>query len=398
LEKAEKTADAVQFIGFNLGLLSLKFYTMRGKLLATVLFTWFMETVSSQDTGYYKVTNDRFQLTVKGASHFASLALKCAIKEYPNKPSNVMEGDSDIAGPQKLHPAFYGCFDWHSSVHGHWMLVRLLKNYPGMTEAGHIREVINGNISEKNIAAETEYFAKPINKTFERTYGWAWLLKLAEELHTWNDPDAKRWEKNLESLTNLIIKRFMEFLPKQTYPIRQGMHPNTAFGLVFAYDYAKTLGNNELLRLVNKRSRDYFLKDTIASLAWEPNGADFLSPSLEEADLMRRVLTRSEFKNWFNRFFKELIIRKPKNILAPAIVSDRTDLQIVHLDGLNLSRAWCMSSIAKTLGPKYPLYSVLMRSAKKHLESALPNIANGNYSGEHWLASFAVYALSATGE
>ena len=367
---------------------------MKLKLLAILISVFVVQNVFCQENGFYKVVNDRFILTAKGASHFASLALKCALKEYPNKPSNVMEGDSDIAGPQKLHPAFYGCFDWHSSVHGHWMLVRLLKLYPGMEGADNIRQTLDKNLSEKNIVEEAGYFAKPINKTFERTYGWAWELKLAEELHTWNDPDARKWEKNLQPLTDLIVKNFMEFLPKQTYPIRQGMHPNTAFGMVFAYDYAKTMGNNNLLQLLNKRSIDYFSKDTIAALQWEPNGADFLSPSLEEADLMRRVLPKPEFVKWFNRFFKELILVRPKNILEPAVVSDRSDLQIVHLDGLNLSRAWCMFSIARVLGKEYPLYSLLMSSARKHLESAIPNIANGNYSGEHWLASFAVYALS----
>jgi hypothetical protein len=335
-----------------------------------------------------------YQLTEQGASHFVTLALKCTLQPYPNKPGNTIESDSDQLGPRQLHPAFYGCFDWHSTVHGHWMMVRLLKLFPHLPEASRIRAVLDENLTEKNILAERDYFARPINKSYERTYGWAWLLKLSEELHGWDDADARRWEKNLQPLTDLIIQRFLEFLPKQTYPIRQGMHPNTAFGMILAYDYARTLQNDSLLHMIERRSRDYFLQDTSASLAWEPNGADFLSPSLEEADLMRRVLTPGAFRHWFDRFLKDLIRRRPKNILEPATVSDRTDLQIVHLDGLNLSRAWCMKGIAKALGPGHSLYKPLLQSAALHLRSALPNIANGNYGGEHWLASFAVYALS----
>ena len=369
--------------------------TLMIKNFYLLFFLFLFKNALCQDTAQYRLNLEGgFELTPAGASHFAALALKCTQKEYPNKPGNTLESDSDKLSPQQMHPAFYGCYDWHSCVHGHWMLVRLLKLFPNMPEAAHIRDVISQSITEKNIQGEAAYFAKSVNKSYERTYGWAWLLKLVQELHTWKDADARRWEKNLQPLTDIIVQRYMEFLPKQTYPIRQGMHPNTAFGLVFAWDYAKTFGNNDLLGMVAKRSKDYFLKDTIASLAWEPNGADFLSPSLEEADLMRRVLSKPEFAKWFNQFFKELIARKPKNILEPAIVSDRTDLQIVHLDGLNLSRAWCMFAIAKALGNQHPMYRVLMRSAKTHLLSALPNIANGNYSGEHWLASFAVYAIS----
>jgi hypothetical protein len=335
-----------------------------------------------------------YRLTSQGASHFVSLALKCTVQAYPNKPGNTIESDSDVLAPARLHPAFYGCFDWHSTVHGHWMMVRLLKLFADLPEGPRIRAVLDRNLTAPNILAERDYFAKAINKSYERTYGWAWLLKLAEELHGWDDADARRWERNLQPLTDLIIQRFLEFLPKQTYPIRQGMHPNTAFGLVLAFDYAKALGNDSLLHVVTRRSKDYFLKDTSASLAWEPNGADFLSPSLVEADLMRRVLTPAAFTRWFDRFLKDLIVKRPKNILEPATVSDRTDLQIVHLDGLNLSRAWCMKGIAKALGEHHVLYRTLLRSAALHLRSALPNIANGNYGGEHWLASFAVYALA----
>lgn len=337
----------------------------------------------------------RFALTEKDASHFAALALRCVQKEYPNKLNNTLEAASDLQTPRALHPAFYGCYDWHSTVHGHWMLVKLLKLFPSLPEAAIVRNAIDQNLSAPNILTERAYFAQKLNATFERTYGWAWLLKLAEELHTWNDAQGRQWEKNLQPLTDLIVQRFVEFLPKQTYPIRQGMHPNTAFALAFAFDFARTTGNTQLESLIRSRSRDYFLNDRNAPTSWEPNGADFLSPTLEEGDLMRRVLPAADFRIWLKRFLKDFAKTKPANMLRPATVSDRSDLQIVHLDGLNLSRAWCMAGIARTLGASDPLSSLLLRAARLHLASALPNITSGEYSGEHWLASFAVYALSA---
>ncbi|MBE7177393.1 MAG: DUF2891 domain-containing protein, partial [Mucilaginibacter polytrichastri] len=292
------------------------------------------------------------------------------------------------------HPSFYGCLDWHSSVHGHWMLVKLLRDFPEMPEAKQIREALNQNLEAQRILAEKAYFDKPINATFERTYGWVWLLKLALELHSWNTAESRQWEQNLQPLTDLIIERYMAFLPKQTYPIRQGMHPNTAFGLTFAYDYAQATHNAKFQAMIEKRGRDYFGQDTEAPLKWEPNGADFLSPSLEEADLMRRLMPKAEFSTWLNRFLPAFAEKAPKNMLEPAVVGDRADMQIVHLDGLNLSRAWCMLAIAKNIGENSPVGALFMRSAKTHLDAALPHIASGEYGGEHWLASFAVYALA----
>ncbi len=340
-----------------------------------------------------KASTQELRLTRAVAEQLAAYPLKCVVQEYPNKPSNILEKPEDALGPQQMHPAFYGCFDWHSSVHGHWMLVRLLKKFPDLSNAGMIRQVLKQNLDAANIEKERAYFALPINATFERMYGWAWLLKLAEELHTWNDPEGRQWEKNLQPLTDLIIKRTAAFLPKQTYPIRQGMHPNTAFALAFVYDYANTTRNDTLKKIVEQRSRDYFLKDAKAPVEWEPSGSDFLSPALEEADLMRRVLSKTEFRQWINNFFPGIVETKPANILKPVLVADRTDLQLVHLDGLNFSRAWCMFGIAQALDRSDPLHNLFVQSAHEQLSAAFPNIASGHYGGEHWLASFMLYAL-----
>ena len=231
-------------------------------------------------------------------------------------------------------------------------------------------------------------------QSFERTYGWAWLLKLAEEIHGWDDPDAKQWSKNLKPLAETVVARYLAFLPKQTYPIRGGVHPNTAFGLTFALDYARAIGDKSLRQLIEARSRDYFAKDAEIPAKWEPDGSDFLSPSLTEADLMRRVLPPAEFHAWFRRFLPDLAKGEPKSLLMPATVSDRTDPLIVHLDGLNLSRAWCMRGIAGALAPDDPARKVLVEAAARHAEAALRHVTSGDYVGEHWLASFATYLLS----
>ncbi|TDH26586.1 DUF2891 domain-containing protein [Segetibacter sp. 3557_3] len=360
-----------------------------------VIVPWMLAILSTAGLAQSSNNNavKELSLTKAVAEQLAAYPLKCVVQEYPNKPSNILEKPADAQGPQQMHPAFYGCFDWHSSVHGHWMLVRLLKKFPDLSNAALIRQVLNQNLSAANIEKERQYFALPINATYERMYGWAWLLKLAEELHTWNDAQAKQWEKNLQPLTDLIIKRTAAFLPKQTYPIRQGMHPNTAFALAFVHDYANTTNNDTLKRIVELRSRDYFLKDTKAPLEWEPSGSDFLSPALEEADLMRRVLSRAEFKTWINNFLPRIAETKPANILKPIAVTDRTDLQLVHLDGLNFSRAWCMFGIAQALPKTDPLHKLFVQSAHGQLSAAFPNIASGHYGGEHWLASFMLYAL-----
>jgi hypothetical protein len=333
-------------------------------------------------------------LNEKQASHFAALALKCVAREFPNKPEHVINNSSEVKSPKSLHPAFYGCYDWHSSVHGHWMLIRLLKLFPNLPEATLIRSALDANLTAQNIHAEVAYMQQPNRQSFERTYGWAWALKLAEELQTWSDADGKRWLRNLQPLADLIAKSYRNFLPKQTYPIRTGVHPNTAFGLAFALDYAKTSGDRELESTLNERSRTYFAEDVNYPGGWEPGGEDFFSAALMEADLMRRVMKPREFATWFRRFLPGVAKGNPSALLTPAIVTDRSDPKLVHLDGLNLSRAWCMRSIATALPANDPARRVLAAAAEKHASAALAHVASGDYAGEHWLASFAVFLLS----
>jgi hypothetical protein len=333
-------------------------------------------------------------LTQEQASAFAKLALKGIGREFPNKPDHVLNDAADAKPPRAMHPAFYGSFDWHSSVHGHWLLVRLLRLFPDLPERAQIRAILAEHLTKGNLDVEAEYFAQPNRQSFERTYGWAWLLKLAEELGDWDDSDAKQWLRNLEPLTTIVEKRYLDFFPKQTYPIRTGVHPNTAFGLAFALDYARSVKNQPLIELIEERSRTYFAADAAYPAAWEPGGEDFFSPSLMEADLMRRVLSPDEFRAWLYRFLPGVDKGEPRTLLTPATVSDRSDPKIVHLDGLNLSRAWCMRSIASALPSDDPARKILADSAALHADSALNHVASGNYAGEHWLASFAVYLLS----
>ena len=339
-------------------------------------------------------SNSQMRLTETEASHFAALALKCVSREYPNKPEHVINQSDDVKSPKVLHPAFYGCYDWHSSVHGHWMLVRLLKNFPNLKESSQIRAALNANLTVPNLLAEAAYMKQPNRQSFERTYGWAWLLKLAEEVHSWDDTDGDAWADNLQPLVDVIVNNYKTFLPKQNYPIRTGVHPNTAFGLAFAIDYARAIGDREFEKLLDERSRAYFGKDADYPAAWEPGGEDFFSPALMEADLMRRVLKPDEFAKWFEQFLPGAARSTPPAVLEPAVVTDRTDPKLVHLDGLNLSRAWCMRSIAQALPANSSTRRVLSDAADKHARAALAHVASGDYAGEHWLASFAVFLLT----
>jgi hypothetical protein len=333
-------------------------------------------------------------LSRANASAFARLALGGAKKEYPNKPGHVLVDDADAKTPKNLHPAFYGCYDWHSAVHGHWMLAHLLRKFPDLPEVAEIRAVLGANLTPENIAAEVAYFERKEEKSFERPYGWTWLLKLALELHGWDDADARKWSAAVKPLADLIAVRYVEHFPKQTYPIRSGVHPNTAFGFAFAHDYARAVGDRKLQTLIEERAKAYYAKDVDAPARWEPDGSDFLSPSLCEADLMRRVLPQAEFRDWFHKYLPRAATGEPKSLFEPAIVTDRADPQLVHLDGLNLSRAACLRGIASALPADDPARKVLAASASKHAEAALKHVASGDYAGEHWLASFAVWMLA----
>ena len=328
------------------------------------------------------------ELNLNQANKLAQLPLNCIAVEFPNKLGQTLADETELATPKELHPSFYGCFDWHSAVHGHWSVVSLLKEFPDLEQRELAIQLLQNNLSKENINQEVAYFSKDHNKSFERTYGWAWLLKLTEELHTWNDPLARELESNLQPLTEKIVELYLEFLPKLNYPVRVGEHSNTAFGLSFALDYANTFGHNQLADLIKIRSKYFYQNDVDCPLIWEPSGFDFLSPCLEEAALMKRVLDKDEFKNWLKNFLPQLYDTDFK--LEPGLVSDRTDGKLVHLDGLNFSRAWCLYIISKDITE----LSHLNLIAQNHINHSLPNIFEDSYEGGHWLGSFALYALN----
>jgi len=327
-------------------------------------------------------------LTPETAQKLAQLPLKCIDQEYPNKLGQVLNNDQELKSPAELHPVFYGCFDWHSAVHGHWTLVKLLKEFPTLPQSDSIRHLLKNRITAEKIQQETAYFDLDNNHNYERTYGWAWLLKLSEELHTWDDPLARELEQNLQPLSQMIAQKLGVYLNKLQYPIRVGTHGNTAFALSFAYDYAQAVNDTQLKNIIEKRSRDFFLKDKNCPINWEPSGHDFLSPCLEEVDLMRRILPQDEFMQWIQQFLPEL--KKPDFYLSPGIVADRKDGHLVHLDGLNFSRAWVFYGLAR----QYPAFQHLIPLANEHVNHSLPNLTGDSYEGGHWLGSFAVYALS----
>ena len=328
------------------------------------------------------------ELTLEEANKLAKLPLECINVQYPNKLNQTLSGKDELGEPKELHPAFYGCFDWHSSVHGHWALVNLLKRFPNLKRAEEIKEALQTSLSAENIQGEVNYFTNKEEDSYERTYGWAWLLKLAEALHTWDDPAARQMEQNLQPLTNLINEKFKEFLPKLNYPIRVGEHTNTAFALVLAYDYAVATGKEDLKMLIEKRAKDFYLNDDNCPLTWEPSGFDFLSPCFSEIDIMRRVLPENAFRLWMEDFMPQL---KEKDFtLEVAEVSDRTDGKLVHLDGLNFSRAWVLYGLAKQFPKRY---GHLKPIANNHLAQSFPNLVGDTYEGGHWLGTFALYAL-----
>lgn len=337
----------------------------------------------------YKEQHGKYILTAEGASHLAQLPLKCMQQEFPYKTGITFSDTTLITKPKAYHPAFYGCFDWHSSVHGHWMLVRLLKLYPELPEADEIRTKLKANLSAENIAQEVALFKLDAQKGFERTYGWAWLLQLQKELLTWEDPLGTELSNHLAPLAKQLGDLYIDYLPKMNYPIRVGEHSNLAFGLTLAYDYAKEVKNDSLLNSVQETALRFYKEDKGCPIDWEPGGSDFLSPCLEEADLMSRILPPESYQKWIRAFLPGLFNKQ--TTLLPGTVSDRSDGKLVHLDGLNLSRAWCLYGIAHHTAKNN---AHLLQLANEHLSAALPHVASGDYMGEHWLASFAVYALT----
>ena len=327
------------------------------------------------------------QLTLEQANNLAQLPLHCIETEYPNKMGHVTASPTDQKRPTVQHPVFYGCFDWHSAVHGYWSAVTLLKNFPELEQREELLLKIHNNLTTENIAVEVAYFNTKNNTSFERTYGWAWLLKLQQELDSWDSVEGEKFSEILQPLTDVIVSRYMEYLPKLNYAIRVGEHSNTAFGMAFAHDYAVHSQNNDFKNSIESRARDFYLKDSDCPISWEPSGYDFLSPCLEEVDIMRRILPETAFHNWIKEFLPG--IESGTLDIEIGKVSDRTDGKLVHIDGLNLSRAWVLYGLAA----QYPQYSNLTETADAHITNTLPNLVADDYAGGHWLGSFAIYAL-----
>ena len=327
------------------------------------------------------------ELHLDQAKKIFELPTHCISVEYPNKLGNVLGSDADLKTPKQLRPIFYGCFDWHSSVHGFWSIVKLMKNFPELDQNNQVRNELNQLITAENVAVEMAFFNDKNNKNFERTYGWAWLLQLQMELNHWQDKDAQIWAKNLRPLSDLIIVRYKEYLPKLVYPIRTGTHDNTAFGLSLAIDYARSVNDKTFEKVIIDNANRLYLKDKSCNIAFEPSGSDFLSACLEEALLMSKIHPHDEYKKWLKGFLPQL--QKKNFDLKPGVVSDRTDGHLVHLDGLNFSRATALYQIEH----KLPELKHLNKIAQNHLNYSLNNITNDDYMGSHWLGTFALYAL-----
>ena len=332
-------------------------------------------------------------------SRFARLALDNIPREFPNKPSHVMTGPTSILRPREMHPVFFGSFDWHSSVHGHWMLVRLAKLRPEAPVVAKIRQLLDKQLTAEKLQQETAYFDIKEHRSFERMYGWAWTLRLAAELHAWDDPDAQRWAANLAPLEKRFVALTKDYLPKLTYPIRAGVHRDTAFALGQMLDYARIVDDREFATTITAYSRKKYSRDHDYPARYEPSGQDFFSQAWNEADLMRRVLAPDDFSAWLEQFLPGLTEENSDTatLLTPVIVSDVSDPKIVHLAGLNLSRAWTQQGVLSALPDNDPRRLVLERSIAAHTKAGLDYVFSGQYEGEHWLATFAVYLLTEAG-
>ena len=347
-------------------------------------------------------------LTPNVASQFARAALGHVTREFPNMLHHMLASADDAKTPRLLHPIFFGSLDWHSCVHGYWLLARILREFPTLPEAKEIAELFSAQITRDNVAAELKYLEPSTRGTFERPYGWAWLLMLSAELErhrskepsqialeeaTWPQTERRSYAETLAPLTAAFVKRFFDFLPKATYPVRVGTHFNTAFAIALTTEYAEVSANDSLRDLLKEKATAWYGNDADCQ-AWEPSGDDFLSSALMEAECMRRVMPAAGFEKWFSRFLPRIAQREPATLFNPATVSDRSDGKIAHLDGLNLTRAWCWRSLAKSMKEGDPRRAVALAAAEKHLAASLPHVT-GDYMGEHWLATFALLALRA---
>ena len=330
-------------------------------------------------------------LTPELACKFARLALSHITREYPNGIQHVLNGATDVRAPRDLHPIFFGSFDWHSCVHGYWLLATVLRLFPDNAEAREIRELFHAQLTPTKVQGELEYVAQPLRNTFERPYGWAWLLMLSAELNRHGTQEGKQWSDTLAPLAGEFVRRFLDFLPKATYPTRVGTHFNSAFALTLALEYSEVASDRSLSKLLIAKASVWYGDDADCQ-AWEPGGDDFLSPALMEAECMRRVLNPGEFQEWLERFLPRLGERQPRTLFEPAIVSDRTDGKIAHLDGLNLTRGWCWRSLASVWPESDPRRAIALDASNVHLAAGLSHVA-GDYMGEHWLATFALLAL-----
>ena len=331
------------------------------------------------------------------AARFARLALDCVGREYPNKIAHVLAGDEDVQPPRRLTPAFFGCYDWHSAVHGHWLLARLVRSFPDAPFAPAARAALSRSLTAEYVAGELAYLRGPGRVAFERPYGLAWLLQLGAEAREGSDAGSRAWAGALAPLEAEAALRFRQWLPKLTRPIRVGEHDQTAFALGLVLDWTSVSGDATTRELVLGRARDFYLADRDCPLAYEPSGQDFLSPCLAEADLVRRLLPPGSFATWLSTFLPSLPREGSAVWLPPAVVTDPTDPKLAHLDGLNLSRAWMLEGIASALPASSRRRGGLLELAARHRAAGLAAVTSERYEGAHWLGSFATYLMTGHG-
>lgn len=336
-------------------------------------------------------------LDAAAAGRFATLALACVHQEYPNKIAHVLSSDADVRPPRALTPAFFGCYDWHSAVHGHWLLVRGARMFPDAPFAAPARQAVSRSLTAEHIAAEVAYITGPGRTSFERPYGLAWLLQLAAEVREWDDTDARRWAEALRPLESAAASRLKDWLPKLSRPIRVGEHDQTAFAFGLILDWAKVAGDRQMADLLSARIRAFYGQDRGCPMAYEPSGQDFLSPCLAEADLMRRVLPQAAFAEWLGEFLPAIPADGRREWLRPEVVTDPTDPKLAHLDGLNLSRAWMLDGIVRGLPAGDARRASLEAAAREHRIAGLASVTGAHYEGGHWLGSFAMYLTTGRG-